>query len=65
MDLPIIGGEEYEWGEGRKENLAGMSWKDACDAMDAMDDENAKKLGFSGGVDDLWDFLNKEYMINE
>jgi hypothetical protein len=30
-----------------------------------MNDEDAEKLGFTGGMDDLWDFINNQYIINE
>jgi hypothetical protein len=65
MNIQIIGGEEYEWGEERKKNFAGLTWDDACDVLDTMNDEDAEKIGFSGGMDDLWDFINNQYIINE
>jgi hypothetical protein len=65
MNIQIIGGEEYEWGEERKKNFAGLTWDDACNVVDSMNDEDAEKLGFSGGKDDLWDFINNQYIINE
>ena len=64
MDIQIIGGEEYDWGEGRKKNLAGLTWDDACDVLDSMNDKDAEKLGFPS-MDDLWDYVNGEYMISE
>jgi hypothetical protein len=54
MNIQIIGGEEYEWSDGRKKNFAGLSWDDACNVLDTMNDEDAEKLGFTDGMDDLW-----------
>ena len=65
MNIQIIGGEEYEWNDGRKKNFAGLTWDDACDVLDTMNDKDAEKLGFSGGMDDLWDFINNQYIIKE
>ena len=65
MKLSIISGEEYDWNEGRKENFAGLTWNDACNVLDSMNDEDAEKLGFTGGIDDLWDFINNQYIITE
>lgn len=65
MKSSIISEEEYDWNEGRKENFAGLTWNDACNVLDSMNDEDAEKLGFTGGIDDLWDFINNQYIINE
>ena len=65
MKSSIISGEEYDWNEGRKENFAGLTWNDACNVLDSMNDEDAEKLGFPSGMDDLWDFINNQYIINE
>jgi hypothetical protein len=65
MNIQIIGGEEYEWGEERKKNFADLTWDDACDVLDSMNDKDAKKLGFTGGMEDLWDFINNEYTLTE
>jgi hypothetical protein len=65
MKSSIISGEEYDWNEGRKENFAGLTWNDACNVLDSMNDEDAEKLGFTGGIDDLWDFINNQYIITE
>ena len=65
MKSSIISGEEYDWNEGRKENFAGLTWNDACNVLDSMNDEDAEKLGFTGGIDDLLDFINNQYIITE
>lgn len=65
MNIQIIGGEEYEWGEERKKNFAGLTWDDACAVLGSMNDKDAEKLGFPNGTDELWDFIHTQYIINE
>jgi hypothetical protein len=65
MNIEIIGGEEYEWSLNRNKNFGGLNWNDACKVLDTMNDGDAEKLGFSGGMDDLWDFINNQYIIKE
>ncbi len=64
MDLPIIGGEEYEWNSSKKKNLAGLTWGDCCNVIDDMSDEEILKLGFDDR-EDVLDYINKEYTITE
>lgn len=65
MSLPIIKGEEYEWNNPRIKNFANLTMDNAYDVLDTMNDEDAEELGFEGGMDDLWDFVNQQYTIIE
>jgi len=57
--------EEYEWGEKWNKGFNDISYDNMCDILDDMNDEDAEKLGFTGGMDDLWDFISNQYIIKE
>jgi hypothetical protein len=65
MNFQLIGGEEYEWNNPKRENFADLTMDNAYDMLDTMNDKDAEKLGFEGGRDDLWDFINQQYTITE
>jgi hypothetical protein len=65
MDYPIVREEEYEWDNPRMKNFANLTMGNAYDVLDTMNDEDAEELGFEGGIDDLWDFVNQQYTITE
>lgn len=57
--------EEYEWGERWNKGFNDIPYDNMCDIMDNMTDEDAKRLGFTGGMDDLWDYMTSCYTIKE
>jgi len=65
MDLSITSEEEYEWSNPKVKNFADLTMDTAYDILDTMNDEDAEELGFEGGIDDLWDFVNQQYTITE
>jgi hypothetical protein len=65
MYYPIAREEEYEWDNHRMKNFANLTMDNAYDILDTMNDEDAEELGFEGGIDDLWDFVNQQYTITE
>ena len=65
MDYPTAREEEYEWDNPRMKNFANLTMDNAYDILDTMNDEDAEELGFEGGIDDLWDFVNQQYTITE
>ena len=65
MNLPIARDEEYEWNNPKTRNFANLTMDNAYDILDTMNDEDAEELGFEGGIDDLWDFVNQQYTITE
>jgi len=65
MNLPISSEEEYEWSSPKTKNFADLDMGNAYDILDTMNDEDAEELGFEGGMDDLWDFVNQQYTITE
>jgi hypothetical protein len=65
MNLPIGREEEYEWNNPKTKNFADLTMDNAYDILDTMNDEDAEELGFEGGIDDLWDFVNQQYTITE
>ncbi len=65
MDLSITSEEEYEWNNPKLKNFADLNMDSAYDILDTMNDEDAEELGFEGGIDDLWDFVNQQYTITE
>jgi hypothetical protein len=65
MNLPIVREEEYEWSNPKTKNFANLTMDNAYDLLDTMNDEDAEELGFEGGIDDLWDFVNQQYTITE
>ena len=65
MDLSLTNGEEYEWNNPRVRNFADLTMDNAYDVLDNMNDKDAEELGFEGGIDDLWDFVNQQYKITE
>jgi hypothetical protein len=65
MSLPMTSGEEYEWINPKTKNFADLTMGNAYDVLGTMNDEDAEELGFEGGIDDLWDFVNQQYTITE
>jgi hypothetical protein len=65
MDYPIAREEEYEWDKPKTKNFANLTMDNAYDVLDTMNDQDAEELGFEGGIDDLWDFVNQQYTITE
>lgn len=57
--------EEYEWGEKWNKGFNDISYDNMCDILDNMTDEDAMRLGFTGGMDKLWDYANSLYTIKE
>jgi hypothetical protein len=58
-------GDEYEWDTPRQSNYLGMTYDETTDILDSMTDEDAEEIGFPGGVDDLWDFINQQFTLTE
>jgi len=65
MDYPIAREEEYEWDNPKTKNFANLTMDNAYNVLDTMNDQDAEELGFEGGIDDLWDFVNQQYTITE
>ena len=57
--------EEYRWTETETNIFADIPLDDAYTELETMNDEEAIELGFSGGMDDLWDYVNQQYTITE
>ena len=57
--------EEYRWRETETNIFNDISIEDAYDELETMNDEEAIELGFSGGMEDLWDYVNQQYTITE
>ena len=57
--------EEYRWKEPLPNIFNDIPIDDAYDELETMNDEEAIELGFSGGMDDLWDYVNQQYTITE
>lgn len=57
--------EEYRWKEPSPNIFNDIPIDDAYDELETMNDEEAIELGFSGGMDDLWDYVNQQYTITE
>lgn len=57
--------EEYRWKEPSSNIFNDIPIDDAYDELESMNDEEAIELGFSGGMDDLWDYVNQQYTITE
>ena len=57
--------EEYRWTETETNIFNDIPIDDAYDELETMNDEEAIELGFSGGMDDLWDYVNQQYTITE
>lgn len=57
--------EEYRWRETETNLFADISIDDAYEELETMNDEEAIELGFSGGMEDLWDYVNQQYTITE
>lgn len=57
--------EEYRWKEPSSNIFNDIPIDDAYDELETMNDEEAIELGFSGGMDDLWDYVNQQYTITE
>jgi len=57
--------EEYRWTETETNIFNDIPIEDAYEELETMNDEEAIELGFSGGMDDLWDYVNQQYTITE
>jgi hypothetical protein len=57
--------EEYRWKEPETNYFADIPVGDAYDELETMNDEEAIELGFLGGMEDLWDYVNQQYTITE
>ena len=57
--------EEYRWTETETNIFHNIPIDDAYEELETMNDEEAIELGFSGGMDDLWDYVNQQYTITE
>ena len=57
--------EEYRWKEPSPNIFNDIPIDDAYDELETMNDEEAIELGFSGGMEDLWDYVNQQYTITE
>lgn len=57
--------EEYEWGEKWNKGFSDISYDNMCDILDKMTDADAERIGFEGGMDDLWDYITSCYTIKE
>ena len=57
--------EEYRWTETETNIFNDIPIDDAYEELETMNDEEAIELGFSGGMDDLWDYVNQQYTITE
>jgi len=49
----------------RNNHFAGIGFDVACDIMLGISDEEAIRLGFAGGEEDMWDAVTREYMLTE
>lgn len=57
--------ENYNWGEEWNKGFSDISYENMCDILDGMTDEDAKRIGFAEGMDDLWIYINSCYTIKE
>jgi hypothetical protein len=57
--------EEYEWDTPKQTNYLGKTYDETADILDSMTDDDANRIGFPGGMDDLWDFINQQFTITE
>ena len=57
--------EEYEWDTPKQSNYLGKTYDETADILDSMTDDDANRIGFPGGMDDLWDFINQQFTITE
>jgi hypothetical protein len=57
--------EEYEWDTPKQTNYLGKTYDETADILDGMTDDDANRIGFPGGMDDLWDFINQQFTITE
>ena len=57
--------EEYRWKEPSSNIFNDIPIDDAYEELETMNDEEAIELGFSGGMEDLWDYVNQQYTITE
>lgn len=57
--------EEYRWKETETNLFVDIPLDDAYTELETMNDEEAIELGFSGGMEDLWDYVNQQYTITE
>ncbi len=48
-----------------KTNYLGKTYDETADILDSMTDDDANSIGFPGGMDDLWDFINQQFTITE
>ena len=57
--------EEYRWTETETNIFNDIPIDAAYEELETMNDEEAIELGFSGGMEDLWDYVNQQYTITE
>lgn len=57
--------ESYEYGSPKINHFAPTTWDAAIDYLWSINDDEAVDMGYSGGSDDLWDAVTKEYMLTE
>lgn len=57
--------EEYNWGEKWNKGFNDITYDSICDILDNMTDKDAERLGFTGGMDELWDYMTFCYTIKE
>ena len=57
--------EDYNWGERWNKGFSDISYNNMCDILDNMTDADAERIGFKGGMDDLWDYITSAYTIKE
>lgn len=57
--------EDYNWGEKWNKGFSDISYDNMCDILDNMTDADAERIGFEGGMEDLWDYITFAYTIKE
>ncbi len=57
--------EEYEWDTPKQVNYLGKTYEKTAEILDNMTDDDAERIGFPGGMDDLWDFINQQFTLTE
>jgi len=57
--------EDYNWGEKWNKGFGDISYDNMCDILGKMTDTDAERIGFEGGMDDLWDYITSCYTIKE
>lgn len=57
--------EQYDYGSPKTNHFADYDLNTAIDLLWNITDDEAEKMGYSGGSDDVWDVVMKEYMLTE